>query len=219
MKRILVVLGATMVLAVGIVAAAGVGAQDGTADPEPQNPVDAYISKLAENLGIPEADLRERMALTRDNLLADAVEEGRLSQESADQIRQRMEESGSLLPGFPRPHDGFRAFGHGNVVQAAADVLGMEMSDLVQQLRGGENSLADIAEGRGVDLESFKAGLLDAARGDLDRKVADGDLTQEQADIHFERLSDNIDDIVNHVRGAGPPPGGPHPRQMHGSTP
>ena len=62
---------------------------------------------------------------------------------------------------------------------------------------GDGNSLAEIAEAQGIDVEQLKTDLLAAAKEDLDAKVAEGELTQERADKIYERFSENIDRFVN----------------------
>lgn len=86
----------------------------------------------------------------------------------------------------------------------------MDSDDLHAQLREG-NSLADVAESQGVDVETFKADLLAALQEDLAGKVADGSITQEMADRISEHLEEAIDRIVEKVPGEGPGPfrGGP----------
>ena len=62
-----------------------------------------------------------------------------------------------------------------------------------------------------MSVEDFKAALLTQVRSQLDAQVADGKLTQEQADQEYQRTQDNIDSIVSGEAGLGGPggPGGP----------
>jgi hypothetical protein len=81
-------------------------------------------------------------------------------------------------------------------VNAAAEVLDMEKSALVEGLRSGQ-SLAEIAEAQGMSAGDFKAALLGQARDSLDAKVAEGKLTQEKADKIYQAFEGHIDQIIN----------------------
>ena len=91
---------------------------------------------------------------------------------------------------------------HLHLMEAAAEVLGMPQDELMEQLRDG-NSLAEVAEAKEMSVEDFKAALLDQVKAQLDELVAEGDLTQEQADEIFQNINENIDSIVNAERGLG----------------
>ncbi|HZU07592.1 MAG TPA: hypothetical protein VFB73_16635, partial [Chloroflexota bacterium] len=133
---------------------------------------------------------------------------------------------------------GFRRFGHGPAfgfpglrhgmrvppalgafraaLRATADLLGMTPAELVAQLRAGR-SLADIAAEHGVDQATLVQTLTRRARERLDRQVAAGRLTPEQADALFQRLTERVERFVTTAPPAGPPPrrrgGGPGPEQ------
>jgi Protein of unknown function (DUF2680) len=102
-------------------------------------------------------------------------------------------------PVTPRPGLGIgRGFGFGfgagtAELEAVAKVLNLSSSDLVAQLRGGK-TLADIAKTQNVDQAKVKQAIIDAVKGDIDRRVADGLITQAQATTLEGRLTpDNID--------------------------
>ena len=84
--------------------------------------------------------------------------------------------------------------------EAVAEVLGISVDQLMEELRDGK-SLAEIAEAQRV--EDFQAKLLTQVRAQLDELVADGTLTQEQADGMFEQIEENIDSIVSGEGGFG----------------
>ncbi len=64
-------------------------------------------------------------------------------------------------------------------------------------------SLANVATAQGVDIEQFKADVLTGVAADLDEKVADESITQEQADMILEKITGSIDRIVEKVPGEG----------------
>jgi len=181
-KRLMIIAVAVAVLALGVVAIGGAAAD------EDDGLVGSFLARVAEKLGVSEDELQTAIDEARTETLDEAVAEGTLTEEQAERLQEGK---------FP-----FRGFGgrlwhrHGDVMGAAAEVLDMPQADLMEQLRDG-NSLAEVAEAQGMDVETFKAALLDQVQAQLNELVADGDLTQEQADEIFQRTEEKIDDIVS----------------------
>jgi polyhydroxyalkanoate synthesis regulator phasin len=206
MRRLLKTAAVVVVLGLTAVAVGGAvtSAQDG------DGPVGTFLSRVAEKLGISEDTLKGAMQETSVEMLDEAVAEGRLTQEQADQIKERAGEDGLLFPfGGPR-----RGFGAPFVMpEAAAQALGITQDQLMEQLKDGK-TLAEVAEAQGMSVEDFQAALLTQVKAQLDALVADGKLTQEQADSVMQNTKDNIDKIVNsegRMGGCGGPRGGPGP--------
>ncbi len=216
MKKFLVAGGVLAALAVGIVAVAGAGAQEATpegdtAAVEGERPVDHYLEVLADNLGITVEELEGAMTQSHVDLVNEKVADGTLTAEEAAEIIERIESGeGRLLPPFGGGHHGGH---HGKfqrlvagIVQNSAEVLGMEVEALQEELHDG-NSLADVATAQGVEVEQFKADLLTAIAADLDAKVSEGAITQEQADNILAKITESIDRIVEKVPGEDRPDG------------
>jgi hypothetical protein len=99
----------------------------------------------------------------------------------------------------PKPFGWGRGFGHGFGhgvggqvgLEAAAEALGMTADELSTQLWGG-NSLADLADEAGVDLQAVQdavnAALEQAQRDAIEQAVTDGTLTREHADWLLDGL-------------------------------
>ncbi len=68
----------------------------------------------------------------------------------------------------------------------AADKLGMELTDLLTELQNGK-TIAALAEEKGVDTQTIVDAYLAQVKEKLDEKVANGDITQEQADSQLEQ--------------------------------
>lgn len=207
MNRFLAAGGMIIGLVIGAFAIAAVGAQESAPTPTPsaEEPTDtrrdAYKEKLAENLGISVEDLDAAIKQTRLDLIDEALADGRIDEERAAKLRDRV---GNGEPVFPRhggpgePH-GPRLFrGIPWIAESATDILGLDDGELRQAYADGK-SLADLAEEKGVSVDELTSQLLDAAEAKLTEKVTDGDITQEQADNKLERLTNNIDDIINFV--------------------
>ncbi len=87
-------------------------------------------------------------------------------------------------------HGGGGRYGEA-ALAAAADMLGLTVEELETQLRAGE-SLADLADEAGVEVEDLLAAMdeaaTEAARAAIEQAVTDGDLTREHADWLLEGL-------------------------------
>ena len=67
------------------------------------------------------------------------------------------------------------------MITAIAETLGMTTDDLAAARKDGQ-TLADLVENQGLSMEEFSAGLAETITAMLDQSVADGKITQEQAD-------------------------------------
>ena len=76
-----------------------------------------------------------------------------------------------------------------SLVTVAADVLGMERADLVAELQTGE-AIAQVAEERGVDPQTIVDAFIAIRAEKLAEAVANGCITQEQADLMLEHLAE-----------------------------
>ena len=191
MKRLLSVAAVVAVLGLAAVMVGGAltSAQEG------DGPIGTFLEKLADKLGIDQDDLKTGIEETQSEMIDEAVAEGRLTEEQAERLKERAEDG--VFP-FRWPLSGVtRQVGpHFYVMEAAVQVLDTSRDELGQQLRDG-NSLAEVAEAQGMSAEDFEAALLPEVKVQLDDLVARGKLTQEQADVIFQAVEDNIGAIVN----------------------
>ena len=157
------------------------------------------IPDLAEEKGVDMADIQAAVDVARNAVLDQAVADGTLTQEEADVIKDHPGR------GFgPGPGGEYGAFApelmenlHQATDEATAEALGMTVDELEAAHKAGQR-MSDLAEEKGVDMADIQAAV-DAARDTvLDQAVADGMLTQEEADA-----------IKDHAgRGFGPGHGG-----------
>lgn len=82
------------------------------------------------------------------------------------------------------------------LVDIVADLTGLSVEE-VQAQRAEGNSVADIAEANGVSTEAVVAEALAARKALLDEKVADGSITQEQADLAYEQMTTRVTERVS----------------------
>lgn len=216
MNRLTVTGGLLVGLVVGAFAAAAVGAQEDT--PTPSSVAGAatggvfgdFKSKLAENLGISDGELDTAIDQTQVDIIDEKLAAGDITQERADALKERIANGEDVpFPFFgdgPRLHLGEPGVG---LVESAASVLGMDVADLITELRA-DKSMNDVAAEKGLSAEDFKAQVLADVKTRLDEKVASGDITQEMADNVYTRLTENVDDLLNNNTFEGRLPFGPH---------
>ncbi|NNH23878.1 hypothetical protein HLB09_12415, partial [Pseudokineococcus marinus] len=141
--------------------------------------------------------------------LAGLVSDGTLTQDQADEVASTLADA---LPG-PGGPGGPGGLGPGPAgLDAAAEVLDLTPEELRDALAQDGATLASVAEDQGVSTDDLVAALVDAARAHLDEEVADGRITQEQADERAADLEARIGELVTTEVGDRPlGPGGHGP--------
>lgn len=77
---------------------------------------------------------------------------------------------------------------------AVAEALGLEPDALVDAVHNGQ-TLAEIAEEQGVELETVYAVMLTTAEEHMASLVEEGTITQDQADEHLAWMRENVDEM------------------------
>jgi hypothetical protein len=208
------------VLAATVAGLAVAGGGAAIAASQTESPASSFLDSVAKHLGISSAELEDATRAAAIDQVDQALEEGRITQEQADELKSRIESGdfpGFLGPGLVGP--GLFGLGHaeragpghhmflGGKLASAAEYLGLTQAELREQLAGGK-SLAEIAEAEGKSVDGLKQAMLAGAKSDLDDAVKNERLTQAQADEIYEQLQSSIDDLVD-----GTLPG---PRFRHG---
>jgi hypothetical protein len=177
------------------------------------------LSVAAEKLGLTEAELRSRLD-DGDTLAEIAEAEGvdaaalidalvaagrKAIDEAAADAKANLEERVTALveDGFPDHGDfpgGGGPGGHGHGFEfpdlsTAAKALGITEDELRDRLRDGD-SLADIAEAEGVEVDAVVQALVDAATAKIDDAVASGDLDEARATELKDGLEERIRSLV-----------------------
>ncbi len=168
---------------------------------------DAILDDAAKRLDVAPEKLRDALAAAQDAQLDQAVKDGDLTQKQADAIKAARKQSGRVLGrpfGGPRgfhkdlrpggPRGGFGLRRRGAVFPDLAKALGITNAKLKEQLRDGK-SIADIAKAAGKSLADVRAALKADAKTRLDKAVADGDITQAQADKMLEHIDEHLDHL------------------------
>lgn len=81
------------------------------------------------------------------------------------------------------------------MIDILADLTGLSTEEVTAKRSEGL-SVAQIAEENDVSVDEVTGSALSARKALLDAKVADGSITQEQADVAYERMSERIAERV-----------------------
>jgi hypothetical protein len=182
---------------------------------------DVYLDTLANELGVSRDDLLPASKAAAIAAIDAAVAGGDLDEERAAQIKERIETVADAGCGFigalgrSFAHGFGHGFAHGFVsadtLDAAAEALGIDGSELLSQLADG-SSLQQIASREGVSYDTVKTAVMGALQDDLDAAVANG-LDQERSAAIAERVQTWLDE------GGEPGFGRPFGRFHHGEGP
>jgi polyhydroxyalkanoate synthesis regulator phasin len=173
-----------MILAVTI---AGVAmAADQQANPDKAGLYQAFIAKLAANLGVDQDKVNTALEATKKQMLDEAVADGKLTQEQADKMAARKD---GLMGWFGGMHDRKGMFGvrMGKNSADMAAAIGITEDQLKSELASGKK-LSDILADQGITEEQFQQKMLEIRKEALAQAVADGKLTQDQADKMLQRM-------------------------------
>jgi lambda repressor-like predicted transcriptional regulator len=187
------------------------------------DPASDFLGDVSKRLGISKDKLEGAIEDASIARIDAAVDAGKLTKEEGEELKAAVRSGdgpvllpglrkrgfdgpGLVEPGFGPPDKGFgppdMAFFPGiDLIETAADYLGIEPADVREALRDGK-SLADLAKDKGKSVDGLEDALRAQIRKDVDQAVDDGKLTKEQADRVAEKLSAGVEDLVEH--------GGPH---------
>jgi polyhydroxyalkanoate synthesis regulator phasin len=188
----------TIAVAVAALAVAGGGGAAIAASQGSSASPAAFFDSLAEHLGITTEELEDAAKAAATDQVDAALEEGRITQEEAERLKERIQEGDAPFLFGPALFGGHHHHGwplRGMKVDAAAEYLGLTGAQLRNRLEEGQ-SLADIARAEGKSVDGLKQALVDEARQRLDEAVEEGELTRERADEMLERLRERIDELV-----------------------
>ena len=137
---------------------------------------------MAEEKGLTVAEFQEIMTEARQNALDQAVADGVITQEQADQMaafkeqaKGRRQQMGAI---------------HGYMEAAIAAEFDLTEEELQERHAAGE-TLMDLAGELGMTVEEFTAKMTAARSSALEQAVADGVITQEQADWMQQHMGPN----------------------------
>lgn len=160
-----------------------------------------WLNRVARILGVTTDRLTDAFKQASRETVQQAVQEGKLTQDQANRILQRIDQGQFFVGPFfgkggPAVHFLYRH------LDALAGFLGMNTADLMNELRSGK-SLAQIAQEHGKSRDELKTFLTQQFDQAIDRLVQQGRLTQEQANNAKSRFQSNLDRLVDSTFKAG----------------
>ena len=206
------VAGAALVVA-GLGAAGAIAASDLFS---PSDESKAVIDDAASQLGVEPSELSDALKQALKNRVDEALDDGRLTEEQAEQLKERIDADDYPLLFGRGGHGGpggYGRHGHLDVLTTAAAFLGMTEAELREELE--DKTLAEIAKEKGKTAAGLVQQLVATQTKRIDEAVADGRLTEEQAAEIEAGLEERMEALVNgDHRG---PRDGRHPRFWPGS--
>jgi hypothetical protein len=200
---------ATLVVALGLMAIGAVAwAQDSDdGDGWPFDFGERLHEAMATALGISVDEYDTAVQSAREQVLGQAVEEGWLTEEQAERMRERAD--AVVGPGLYKSHGGPRgAMGPGrgrfaggpkkSLLAVTAEQLGMTLQELGDELQNGK-SVAAVAGERGVDVQTITEAYIGQHTEQLNEAVEDGRITQERADWMLEQMEERLPDMLNNT--------------------
>jgi ribosomal protein S20 len=169
------------------------------------------LDRVAAKLGVEPDRLEQAFREARDEEIDERVQDGDLSQEQADRLKERLDEMppegewapfpGGRGPGsHPWMEKLHGAFGLGlgliDGASALADFLGVDEAGLMRELAGGE-SLATVAEANGKSRDELKAFIVSEANVRIDEAVESGLIPEDRADELRSKLNERLDDVID----------------------
>ncbi len=162
--------------------------------PTDSKPGDVFWATLAAKLNMSQDTLKSAFRDAAKAVVADGVKTGRLKQEQADKLVERIDKlplDKVPLPVLPSQQKS-RAATLRVMLDSAANALGLSPRDLAGQLRDGL-TLGQIAQQRGVDPNKVRAAMLSVPTARIDEAVKNGKLTQDKAAELKARLEKQVD--------------------------
>ena len=159
----------------------------GTEPPAPPAYGETFWKTFADKLGVTVDKLQTALRDTLKAMVNKALTDGKLTQAQADKATSDIDKLTFDKPLYgqfwsPRGDKSRAGFAMGTeALEAAAKKLGMTTQDLTKELRGGK-TLADVAKEKNVSTDDLKAAMVAAVNAQIDKAVADGKLTKDQAD-------------------------------------
>jgi hypothetical protein len=156
----------------------------------------AVVEDAAKQLGVDPAKLSDALRQALENRIDEAVQDGRLTQEQGQAMKQRIEADD--FPLFGGPGFGHRGFAHRGFrdLGAAAAFLGVDADALQVRLRDGD-TLAEVAKDEGKSVDGLVNAIVAATTTRLDEAVAAGRITKAQRNEIVAVLKERTTAIVN----------------------
>lgn len=176
-------------------AAVGAGGAVAASQLSPSEESAAIVDDAAKQLGVSPERLSDALQGAFENRIDQAVEDGRLSEEAAKRMKERLEAGDVplLLPPTFGRHHGPKLFRF--ALGTAAGYLDVTEEELREALRNGK-TLAEVAEAEGKSVDGLVDALVAEQTERLNEAVEDGRLTDAQRDEIVAGLEERVQAMV-----------------------
>lgn len=190
-----------VLLSAGILAGALAGVAFANSDTTQTATADSiyqsFIGKLAANLGVSQDQVSAAVDTTKKQMLDEAVQQGRITQEQADKMAVKKGLGfGCLGRDKDKNSMGYGMKGNGRNLELAAKALGISTEQIKTELQSGKN-ISDIVSGQGLTMDQFGQKMLELKKAEISQAVADGKITQEQADKMLQRMEKHLNNTAS----------------------
>lgn len=185
-KYIGLTLFAALIMGLG---ATGIALAQGDDSTKPQTSLQQiYLEKLAGVLGISQDQLVEDLKTAGQQTIDTAVSEGLITADQGQKMEQDIV-AGRFpdLPGIFGSQGPNPGMGGMHNLDAIAQALGMTPQQLGQEFKNGI-SLQQLATEKGISLDQIKESIINAEKTKLDQDVAQGKISQDQANQIIEHM-------------------------------
>lgn len=156
---------------------------------------EAFLNRLAQNLGIGRDALDSAIQQSAEQTIDEAVTSGKLTQEQGAILKQRIQEGKGVFFFGGRWGGKLGLPGCRLSLDTVASTLGITTDELRSELASGK-TLSQVITEHGKTVDDVVNALVAEAKTKLDQAVADGRLTQEQANQILSTLPDRLKQMI-----------------------
>jgi len=163
------------------------------------------LGEAAVEQGMSVDELTAALSAGIESRVAEALADGKITQEKADEILANSAERIDRL--INRSHErgqqgdrGERMERRAEAREAMAEFLGLSLDDMKEAYQDG-STLGEIAEDQGISIDDLTTFMTDYANAEIDEALADGTITEERAEQFRENLAERIENRINKEPG------------------
>ena len=167
------------------------------------------LAAVATENGVEPSAVIDLMVTNANERIDQAVEDGRIDADEADERRSEVQERITTMVNEGRPDRAGREARQEHrqeSVQEIADLIGVDVEALTEWLRNG-GTLAEIADQNGVDPDAVVDLIVADMNERLDQAVEDGRIDADEADERRSEIEERVTERVNEGRPEGEGPG------------
>ena len=161
------------------------------------------LAEVAADQGVSVEDLSQAMADAVEARSAEAVADGKLTQERADEmLANSAEHIDRIVNASHTRGEGMERREERR--EAVSDFIGLSQDEIKAAFDNG-STLAEIADDQGISEDSLIDFLVEDISADIDEAVANGQLSEERGEAMKDGLAERVEARINSTPGEGRP--------------